>query len=651
MISILFRWCWPGIAILLLWFAAPRQASAQEFPGFSNYLVSPADTAAILTIIRDANNIVNRYPDSALKAYRKAELLSRNCGYEDGLGYALANMGLALTSTGHFAQVMACYKEAFPYCRKSHNLPYALIHLYFNMAMSYGDKEDYQKTNEYYHKVIDLVQERMPGNHLFLISVYNNMVVVQVNMGSYAQAMKYADWAMQLAIKHDKRPQLAQIILNKGDIYWSLKQYDSALNYYNLASKYVREVNAPGLNQSYYLRMGDLLLEMNKHKEALEYLKKAKTLDDPAHPLSIIMGGYSLGDALYRLGRYQEAEAMLLDALKKAEQTGLTKNKQNGHAVLMALYKKEGRYKEAFEQLSKYQDLADSTINLEKIRSVNEIEIKYQVARKDRALLQQELMIARQGKQLYRNKIILVSIMGGILLLAAGGWAFYRYRRKIGQRDRKIEQLKAMMDGEEKERVRLSRELHDGLGGMLTGIKLSLRSIQRQQDPAMQQENLAGIMDMLQGMGEEIRQAAHNLMPDMLLKHRLKEALELYCEQLNTEEQLKIDLQCYGALHQLDVSMELQVYRIIQELMQNVVKHAQASLASIQVRYDEGVLCVSVEDNGTGFDTTQRGMGAGLSNIEARVKALNGYFSIASSPSVGTTVYVEINPGNKFLKP
>jgi len=637
------------VAILVLCHWAPLVAAGQEFRGISQPVWDPTDTAEVLTVIRNANNLISSRPDSSLQLFETAIAKSRSIGYEDGYGYALANKGLALTITGHFDKGMACFGAALPYCRKARYLPYALAHLYFNMAMSWGNREEYLRANEYYHKVLDLVQQGFPNNQLFLISVYNNMVAVQVNMGSYAQAIKYSDMAARLASRYDKKPELAQIILNKGDIYWMLKQYDTALGYYAAAFKYVKEADQAALTRSYYMRMGNVLLELNRHREALGYLEKARALNIPSQPLGSINTGYSLGDALHRLGRNREAEKVLLEALALAEKTGLTKNKQNGHGVLAALYKEEGRYREALEQLSKYQDLSDSIMNTEKVRAVNEIEVKYQVAQKDKAIMQRELMIAQQQKKLYRNRITIFSIIGGMLLLAAAGALLYRHRRRISQRDSEIERLKAMMEGEERERVRLSRELHDGLGGMLTGIKLSLRSVQRQEDPVKLQAHLTGIMDMLQDMGEEIRQAAHNLMPDILLKHGLKEALELYCAQLGAEGQLAIDLQCYGELEQLDTTMELQVYRIIQELLQNVVKHAGASHAAVQLRYSDGLLCLSVEDNGTGFDTGQRGPGAGLGNIEARVRSLRGYCSVASAPAMGTTVYVEFAPGPKFL--
>ncbi len=626
--------CWAGIL--------PSGAVlGQESMNLSSYLLTSRDTAEVLLLVSKGNELIYEHTDSALRLFRRAELLSRRSGFSDGLGLSLAGMGLAWTTLGYYAKGFACYHTALPYCQQATKLKSPLLRLYFNMALSWSDQEEYVKANEYFHKVIGLVQVQDPGNAQYLIPVYNNLIGIKANIGSYTQALGYANQAIDLARSFGEKKLLAQVLLSKGDVYFMMKQYDSTLSCYQEAAPLVVAVHDAVLTPSFNHRMGDVLLEVGKFKEALAYLEEARRASQNGRPLMKMMVLYSLGDALYRLGRYPEAEPVVLEAMDLSRKTGLTKNRQNGYLVLIDLYKAQGRYQEALAQQTEYLQLVDSQINEAKIRAVNEIEVKYQVAEKDKSLIQKELQIAQQDKRLYRKNMTIAGIAGGVLLLSSLGVAFYRYQRKISLRDRSIGQLKAMVAGEEKERVRLSRELHDGLGGMVTGIKLKLSSVQREPDPVLLRQELSGIMTMLQGMGEEIRLTAHNLMPDMLVKHRLREALQLYCEQLDTDGQLSVDLQFYGAFQQLDSSLELQVYRMVQELLQNILKHAHARHAAIQIRCDDGRLCVSVEDDGKGFDPGQEQSGLGLRNLEERVKALHGYFSVASSAAMGTTAYLE----------
>lgn len=608
------------------------------------HLIAPSDTGAVMQLLRKGSALIYTHTDSALAFFTRAEALSRASGFSDGVGLALAQMGLAATTLGAFDKGFEYYRQALPYCRQAKVLRAAPIHLYANMATSWGDQENYAKANAYYHRALRLIEERFPDDGRFLIPVYNNLISVQVYMGSIRQAFLYADRAIALAVRDEQWATLAQVLLNKGDIYFSQKHYDSAMVYYDQAARFVHQAQEKSLTKSYYQRMSDVLIETGRYPEALGYLEKAKALKAYSRPLSEITLDYTLGDILYRLGKNREAESVLLAALAKAQATGLTKNRQNGHAVLMALYRDEGRFEEAFEQQRAYLRLSESILQADKVRAVNEIEIKYQVAEKNKALVENELEISRQNRTLYRKNIIIAGSTGSIILLVFSGIAFYRYKQKLNVNAQKVTRLTAMMSGEEKERVRLARELHDGVGGMLTGIKLKLGSLQCHPDSIPLRRNLAELLGMLKQTEEEIRLAAHNLMPDTLVKHGLKEALQQYGEHLSAEGSLKIDIQFYGALDLLDRNFELQLYRIIQELLQNILRHAKARYAAIQIQADGGKIRVSVEDDGIGFDVQRESSGLGLRNLEARINALNGAFSIASAPEVGTTVYLEFNP-------
>ncbi len=142
---------------------------------------------------------------------------------------------------------------------------------------------------------------------------------------------------------------------------------------------------------------------------------------------------------------------------------------------------------------------------------------------------------------------------------------------------------------------------------------------------------------------KEGAQSAANLMPDVLTQHSLAEALVIYCDTINHSEQLKIDLQFRGALEALDKATQLIIYRINQELVQNIIKHAQASHAVIQLVAHEDKLSIFVEDNGVGFDLQEVNGGYGLQNLRFRVQALQGELSIMSEKGKHTTVCIEFD--------
>jgi signal transduction histidine kinase len=151
---------------------------------------------------------------------------------------------------------------------------------------------------------------------------------------------------------------------------------------------------------------------------------------------------------------------------------------------------------------------------------------------------------------------------------------------------------------------------------------------------------------MLGDTTAEVRRMAHNLIPDVLTKYNLEKALDMYCNDINNTNQLQITVQCHGIADKLHKATELMCYRIVQELVQNIIKHAHATSASVQVMLVEGTLGIIVEDNGHGFDTTKQPFsGVGLDNLRFRVNALQGTMELLSQVNKGTAVHILFDAG------
>ena len=204
----------------------------------------------------------------------------------------------------------------------------------------------------------------------------------------------------------------------------------------------------------------------------------------------------------------------------------------------------------------------------------------------------------------------------------------------------------AVLKGEEQERTRLAKDLHDGLGGMLSGIKYSFNNMKgnliMSPDNALVFERS---MDMLDSSIKEMRRVAHNMMPEALVKFGLDTALKDFCNDISKSGALEVSYQSIG-LEQtiLDQTVAITIYRVVQELIHNTMKHAAARHAIVQVTKGDGHLTVTVEDDGKGFDTTvlKKSDGIGWSNIENRVGFLKGTLDIKSEKDKGTSVYIEL---------
>lgn len=214
---------------------------------------------------------------------------------------------------------------------------------------------------------------------------------------------------------------------------------------------------------------------------------------------------------------------------------------------------------------------------------------------------------------------------------------------------RQLQKQKTIMEKElaiEQERTRMARELHDGLGSMLSGVKHSFSAMQKQMNLDEQQENKFNYnIGKLNESIVELRDISHSMASESLLKYGLENSLRDYCRNISQPGEFSVSFEALGtASMQLTDEQSFHIFRIIQELIQNIIKHAGTTEALLQISYNEHRLYITVEDNGKGFILTapQHKKGIGLKNIESRIKALKGKMDFRTAPNEGTSVMIEI---------
>jgi two-component system NarL family sensor kinase len=217
----------------------------------------------------------------------------------------------------------------------------------------------------------------------------------------------------------------------------------------------------------------------------------------------------------------------------------------------------------------------------------------------------------------------------------------FKNRQRLNNSKQENIRLKALIDGEEKERNRIAQDLHDGIGGLLSAAKMSLSTAYPKLEPQLAQYTNG--IKLLDEAYKDLRQTAHNLSPEILKHKGLWEAIRIYSEKIGHNKNLTINFETIGDLPLLHQETELSIYRILQELLQNIVKHAHASLAIVQISANDGILHIMVEDNGHGIVAKEQPNGIGLNSIHSRVEALEGRIDIDSRLAEGTTIYIEFS--------
>lgn len=647
------------MCLLLLPGMLPAQQVLQypEKDRGASRLSVPYDTGRIRDMLQSAASVRTAFPDSAIRILRQAARQSAAAGYANGLVRALIALSNTYVHTGAYNQALEILQEAVPQSMGAGQQRY-LPTLYNNQASLYRTLGDYEQAARCYYQAILLSEKFAPAMSRGLI--YSNLSTVLLQLGRVDQALYYLDKAEAVS-RHEKNFELAaSVLIHKGVFYVEQRDWEKGRLYFQTALEMGRRQTAPALREIAVELCHTALVNLGQYYQlreqpvlALPYLKEAVALNDKVNAYHRNTALTVLGQVYYRLKDYRHAEYYLTAARREAASLFLTNDLIQSYRTLAELYAATGRTAEAFATQQQYMTLKDSVESREVISSIARLEARYRVAEKDKALIQSQLRIARQEKNLERQKSWMLGIAAGALIsviLLIGVYRNNRHKQRLQaekilnlQQEQEIGKLKAMMQGEEQERARIARELHDGIGGMLAAVNINLGTLQQQHRTLAGIEDLDRIAAMLRETAAEVRKSAHNLIPDNLVKYGLTETLRLYCDQVNAGRLVQIDLQCYGPLDSMEQSLTLTIYRMLQEFIQNIVRHAKASHASVQLRLQEHELCIVIEDNGKGFDHDTRDAGMGLKNVYERVQALQGHISIESVKGNGTIAFVELD--------
>jgi signal transduction histidine kinase len=397
-----------------------------------------------------------------------------------------------------------------------------------------------------------------------------------------------------------------------------------------------------------------MMEQSEKHlANATEALQLAKELEDKDG----IAVAYALLSSYY-LGKLQleKAKENALLSLQVARNSRQPANEKTA-LLLLADISLALRKVEDFKNYRRQQDSVEAVLlNRQITRNTQELEAKYETEKKNSQITElekdkriQTLSISQKNTLNY----LLIGVAGIILIISLLVYRTYRQRQLLQQN--KIQELEnekqllateAVLKGQESERARLARDLHDGLGGMLSGIKHSLNTMKG--NMIMTENNVQSFersIDMLDSSIREMRRVAHNLMPESLVKFGLDAALKDFCNDINSIGALKITYQSFGLEGKvIEQTISITIYRIVQELVNNIMKHAQARQAIVQVTTDAKQISITVEDDGKGFDPQKldNGRGIGWINIRSRVDYLKGKIDTRSQSGEGTSVHIEL---------
>ncbi len=611
-------------------------------PGAGQYAY--ADKQMIQKLTQSADSTAGYQPDNAQSLYQEALTYSKKHNDVKSMSRILIRMGNVYTIKGMYDSALLCYTQ----CREltagqsSADSISMIQQLNNNLASIHLRLNNYEEAL----RLLMPIAKWAEGSNSYdlLPNIYANIGVALMNSDEDGKALLYFDKGIKAAQKTTQAQKLlipiyvnqCQTLLNMGNIKQGKEICEKTLILLKQNPNPEIEVQAKYLLGTIYEQEAD----NTKAIETYEALMNMKN-DLPGRLAPIARLG-----SLYRSNNdFKKAEACFNEVLSIATQTNSPFNQSGAYYDLSKVYEQAGNPAKALACMKQYLVLKDSVQSLEKMKAVSLMEVRFRTAEKDKELAENKLTIANQEAKLVRRNTVVAGTCIGALLLLGGGAYSYRNRQRHERQKYEIAVYQALAKGEEKERNRIARDLHDGIGGLLTTLKMQHKMMGKFAPGIMQNEIYGETEHLLDTTIQEVRKTAHNLMPELLLRHGLVEAVSLFCKSMQEDNSLEIDFQYYGLIQDLEESFQLAVYRIIQELVHNIVKHARATEALVQLSRHNEALDVTVEDNGTGMHLQQQepGAGMGLKNVESRVKELNGKMHIKSASGEGTGVYIEFN--------
>ncbi|HOE57403.1 MAG TPA: sensor histidine kinase, partial [Bacillota bacterium] len=589
----------------------------------------------------------------ARTAYREAIDFAKTKKLNFETAEAYSELSSFNQAQGKYQEAKLSGDSALLYLEKSDDERVSLrkAQIYGTLAGSYRFMNNFEKAVEYQIRQTELYEK--VGNTGNIVKSYLNLAILFSELQNHEKQEEYARKGLAYArsMKSDRDIFLSYYIIAYG--LSDADKYEEATKYVDSAKLYYEKGHDldPDMAFGYHLVAGGVYSNVGRYEEAYDEFKIAYEFAD-ANGLT-----FSKYQSLMQMGnirrlqkRFAEAEKILLDASSAVEQTGELTQKSVLWEDLYKLYKDWGKYEKALNYHEMLKEVEDSISNKEIHEVTADLEKKYETEKKEGTIQLQKAEIRQRKTMNY----LFGGGAGALAVILLLTYRTYHQKQRLQkqhiielEKEQQLNAAQAVLKGEEQERARLAKDLHDGLSGMLSGIKYSLQDMKG--NLIMTEENRQAFersMDMLDSSIQEMRRVAHNMMPEALVRYGLDAALKDYIAEINKSGMVKVVYQSMGMeKREIEKSPAIAIYRIVQELLNNVIKHAQATEALVQLFNENGKLVVNVEDNGRGFDTklSEEKGGMGWRNIRSRVELLNGKIDLQSSPQSGTAVNLEFN--------
>ncbi len=634
------------IIFLLLVFSVAGQTKVDSL---NSKIQSATDTSKIKLLLALHDELKFADFNNAAKVAEESFILSQKIGWQKGIALTGRNFGIALNLMGKYDSADLILDLAMAnslLIGDTSNLGYCQL----TKGNVQYDQTNYDNALEHYYAALKTYSS---------INDYKGMsssliwigIIYQFSRSDYKSAISTYKEALEYCNRSNSVLNKAYIYGNLGVIYTDREQFDSAIFYLSLGKNIKHQFNDTRGIGNGHNNIGNVYYEVGQLDSAYFHYHQAlvirRELNDQTGVASVSL---NIGRVYLKQNQFQKAEKFLLESKSLAEQINYKECWQEACLSLSQFYEEKGQFEKSLTFYKEYKTVSDSIFNNQNAENLAELQTKYETEKKEQQLALQEVQLSEQQAQNQRNTILIWALAFVILLLAIIILLVRsRARRKqdLLQKEAEIRLqeslLSSSISSQENERKRFARDLHDGFGQMISVLNLNLSSLEKgASDKESIFENSSRVLD---DMYKELKSICFNLMPETLIKNGVVDALREFAGRINLSDKVHVNVDAFGIEQRLPDLVEINLYRISQEWINNVIKYSDATTIQVQLTKDESEITLLIEDNGSGFEKTllTEGKGNGWKNMQSRTNLLKAELELDTKPGQkGSTLILNV---------
>ncbi len=555
-----------------------------------------------------------------------------------------------------------------------------IIHSYNYFGYLYGLEGNHFMAAQNYYKALGMAEKSKDEKRI--LDSKRNLTEAYINLNDLKKAFKFGQEALFLAKKRKDNNETLASLSNLGIIYLNKKDFEKAKTHFSELQQLATKLKDKDFIAVSIYSLAKVEVELKNYEKAHVLFHDLLKYYEP-QSINYASTQIDIAEVYVAQKNYQKAIPMILDAQKIIKKEGGESSLPTSYKLLYESYKAQGNKAEALKYHEKYMTLKDSLSTESTQSRIRSLQFEYDNTLKESQLQKQNIELLKektQKQQISQTRNLF--LLGGVLALILASILFWN-NRKLNLKNRQIESQKtqimlaqeqlenanqnleyrvsqrtqelafanneiinkneeiktALFTGQSIERKRVASELHDNVSSLLSAVNMSMQAISGKTLTETDQKIYQNVREMIKSAYSEVRNISHNIMPAGLEKDGLLSTIEQLLEKINLNKQLSFNLQSKGMEKRLPIQIELNVYSIVLELINNIIKHSEATKATISMINQDDYFNLQVKDNGIGIHGNS---GNGMGNIKSRIEALNGSFTFDSEHKNGAKFDIKI---------